>query len=107
MSREIKFRVWDNINKEWVVGLGLTLGSMSRDAGDIFTLMQYTGLKDKNGKEIYEGDIVHIIDPDFPKPVQLIVQWNERGLNWTVWKPGLPKEVQVIGNIYEEVTNDK
>jgi len=62
--REIKFRAWDKEKKEWVYfGLNEVYG-MGQDLPngyakiDFDKLMQYTGLKDKNGKEIYEGDIV-------------------------------------------------
>ena len=56
MSREIKFRIWDKINRMWLRCFNVNLF----DIGDLpnVELMQYTGLKDKNGKEIYEGDIL-------------------------------------------------
>lgn len=59
MSREIKFRVWDKENKTMLVYPIYELdGEGLKD--DIYSeLMQYTGINDKNGKEIYEGDILY------------------------------------------------
>lgn len=64
--REIKFRAWDNESKRFTNYALLDDKAMFfekhlgtwKPSTNRFTLMQYTGLKDKNGKEIYEGDIL-------------------------------------------------
>jgi len=65
--REIKFRAWNKENKKMDY-FHLTHGDSYGIGGDIFPeyeIMQYTGLKDKNGKEIYEGDIMKVLDRDW------------------------------------------
>lgn len=104
--REIKFRAWDgykyNEMYNWQFIKDEPIQTMV-DNGLI--LLQYTGLHDKNGKEIYEGDIIQHHDHyDVPLP-KGVVKWDESDACFTVGI-GTPSETQswheVIGNIYED-----
>lgn len=115
IMKEIKFRVYDKRN--WTNKMkyskmevyddmvAFRFGHFDGELEDLI-LMQYTGLKDKNGKEIYEGDIVlynytmiGVVYYDEAKTSYILKPLNKTSSYEVL---GLSTPLEVIGNIYED-----
>jgi uncharacterized phage protein (TIGR01671 family) len=121
MSREIKFRVWDKDNNKMLhydndIVPCLTLNGVLQDCSKEvssnvsykYELMQFTGLLDKNGKEIYEGDIVKSIEErgdelgDYTEELKQEVFFDGCAFYPVCTAPS--ENWEVIGNIYQNKT---
>lgn len=111
MPRSIKFRAWDGERmREWgFTERGGFFAPPSESGGLNYPQMQFTGLTDKNGKEIYEGDVVRCFDtaggvvydhevqiPRFFQEIWCETQWDDAAKQHTN-----QTKVEIIGNIYE------
>ena len=150
--RELKFRAWDRVSRQWLepypkgfslLGettcfdlIGEQLKELRPDKttveliGDV-DIVQYTEIKDKNGKEVYENDIVGLANPDTLEGLQIFGVIRNGVFHYDCGEPGCgvwilgwyikcvrhedisieeSDELEVIGNIYEnpemELNND-
>ena len=121
---EIKFRAWDKVGKKmWKVSSMKFFGEKGNFDLQVegneneewkeepeFIIMQYTGMKDKNEREIYEGDILKRIDG-----LKVLIKWSEDSHGFEWYSLDIPTRYwnsdssqwelsEIVGNIYGSLT---
>ena len=134
--KNLKFRVWNEESKSMTSDI--TLGFIAKEYGTMlkrktseYIWMQFIGLQDKNGNDIFEGDVVFNSNKTFltckEDPKTYLVKWQEgkykpgtSGNGWLAEKPGFifekiqptenakymslvfnQSQIEIVGNIYE------
>jgi uncharacterized phage protein (TIGR01671 family) len=107
-QRVIKFRAWDRVAKLWTrFALSSAIcGSLKLVSSDLENICQFTGLTDKKGKEIYEGDIVRIESESGNHLVEFVQDLDGGRYQFTDPNRGRfcgfrEQKKEVIGNVYE------
>lgn len=113
--RQLKFRVWDNDQKQFHYFELHNITVPDRLlVQDKYPVQQYTGLKDKNGVEIYEGDIIQYNVGSSYDHMDFEVKFAEESLGWIFqsktgevlvdeWTPNGNRFsfIEVIGNVFD------
>lgn len=121
---EIKFRAWNGTNMEYNIIAGwlggyyvqgidpkdtACLSPFNTKLTDSTYVMQYTGLKDKNGKEVWESDILKgpnselaVVERHIKQPSFLIAKYLKTDIRKYSWDELFsPMQFEVIGDIYQ------
>jgi uncharacterized phage protein (TIGR01671 family) len=123
IKRQIKYRVWDVVDKKFLQSVGHFYKLCIETENDKFIIQQFTGLKDKNDKDIYEGDLINFTLKGFthevyPEDIEKAEVWfNDEDAMFVFGRYRTNdlldyyfsmadridrKSIEIVGNIYEK-----
>jgi len=112
-NRKIKFRQFRGGEMVSIDGRGIGFEYVTEAEQYDHYVMQYTGICDNNGFEIWEGDLIKADYPDNERKSNYVIKWKDAGFylhhdydNCNFWQPLDKKRITdnkllVVGNIYE------
>lgn len=131
MNRELKFRIWDKLAEKYIYPdkgyqghfildlNGRFYNLQNGSGGDEYIVQQYTGLKDKNGILIFEGDLVQYNQNSNYDGINFEVTWSDVSFGWVLKSknrdfltnmttPNGPRYnfLEVVGSIFETKKDD-
>lgn len=114
MKRIIKFRVWNGeqmVSPDYIDRKGTAWWKEHSIPTTSDDIMQFSGLLDKNGKEIYEGDIIKYYQPYSKTTHTHLVKWDEKFAGFGLFENGNEwckesdwvkiQDIEIIGNAFE------